>query len=179
MKNNKIILHLCLLSMICLGCSVSNQTTSKNIKFYKYKGLGYAGQCLQRNTNRAIRKAMLESDTLYAYGVTFNNWIILWYHSNKHIHSCVIYPHKIRWQEPVQADNLRVDSVSFNLYTGPVFYRDLPCFVDCMDGEFIDLIVNGHKRNCSIQTECLFSHEFPIGSFPYKMQYDLSKILLR
>ena len=120
---------------------------------------------------------MKESDTLFVYFVAFNNWEMLWFHKDSLIYSCVIYPTKIQWRKPIEADNFSVDSASIRKYFEKTFYRDIECFEDALDGESVFMIINGKKSGCSVNTECLFSKEFPVGSFPRKLQYDLSKVL--
>lgn len=177
MRKTKMILMLVLFSTMCCNCSTSSHLPKKVRKVFDYKNLNFTDRCMQHNTNRAIRKSIKRSDTLYLYSVAFSNREILWFHSDNYIYSCVIYPHKIHWRKPVEANNYSVDSISFHHYTETIFHRVLPCFEDALDGEAVYVIVRGEKRSCSVNTACLFSQDFPVGSFPFKLQYDLSKVL--
>lgn len=176
MKKVKMLVLL-LFAIMCCSCSTSSRLSNNVRKVFDYKNLSFKDRCLQHKTNRAIRKAMMKSDTIYIYGVAFNNWKVLWYHREKYINSCMIFPNKIRWQKPIEADNFSVDSASIRKYFEITFYRDIECFEDALDGESVFMIINGKKSGCSVNTECLFSNEFPVGSFPRKLQYDLSKVL--
>lgn len=157
-----------------LGCS----TPRSFYKAFNNKDLTMQERHLQNKTNRAIRKALQESDTLYLYGVTFNEWEVLWYLNRDSIHSCIIYPNRIKWQNPVKANNIVVDSVSINKTFLTVFYKDILCFEDELDGEYVYLITDKDVLFTSVNLHCLFSHEYPIGSFAYKLQYDLSRVFM-
>lgn len=177
MKKCKIALLLFLFASMCYCCTIPSHWPNKTEKYFDYRGLSYSELCLQRKTNRVIRKAMIKSDTLYIYGIAFNNWKILWYHTDKHIRSCFISPNKIQWKKPIEAANFSVDSSNISKYFETTLNSSIPCFVEVLDGESIYLIMNGQKKNCSVQTDCLFSTEFPTGSFPYKLKYDLYNVL--
>lgn len=174
MMKHKIILASCCVALMFIGCSQPNHLHNT----FTYKNLDIQEHCLQNKLNRAIRKALQESDTIYVYGITFNSWELLWYHKGAVIHSCLIYPNRVKWQNPIEAKNINVDSVSINKTFVSSFYTDVPCFEDDLDGEFVYIIFDKEVLFSSINLECLFTHDFPSESIAYKLKYDLSKLLM-
>lgn len=168
-----------LLVIICIAIMFGSCSTSRHQhKAFNFKNLDMQERRLQSKSNWAIRKASKESDTLYLYGVTFNDWEILWYHKNEFIHSCIIYPNRIKWQNPVVANNIIVNSDSIKKTFVTSMFKDVLCFETVLDGEFVCMVVDEEVLFSSIKLQCLFAHEFPAGSFAYKLQYDLSKVLM-
>ena len=163
-------------SMFC-ACSTSSKVQNKTKQPFNYRSVSFQERCLQNRTNHAIRKAKTQSDTIYVYGVTFNNRWALWYHKDNLIHSCIIYPNRIKWQKPIEAENFSVDTASINKCFEISFYKDVQCFENTLDGEFVYMIVDSVARDSSVDSECLFTHDYLIGSFQHKLQYDLSKVL--
>lgn len=177
MKKNRFLLSLSLATILFCACSTSSKVQDTTKQPFNYRSVCFQERCLQNRANHAIRKAKTQSDTIYVYGLTFNNWWALWYHKDNLIHSCIIYPNRIRWQKPIEAENFSVDTASVNKCFEISLYKDVQCFENTLDGEFVCMIVDSVARDSSVDSECLFSHDFLIGSLQYKLQYDLSKVL--
>lgn len=134
--------------------------------------------CLQKRTNRLIEKSYTSSNTIYQYSVAFNNFNLVWYHKGDFIHSFRVTPYKIKKYKPIEAKNIIVNNDSIEKYFDNSLDKDVPCFWNMLDGEGIKLCVKGQKMlRSSIDTQCLFNTKFEPNSFPYKLQYDFSKIL--
>ncbi len=174
MKKSELVFVICGIILMFWSCS----TPKHQYKAFNFKNLDKQDRRLQNMSNWAIRKALKESDTLYLYGVTFNEWRVLWYHTDAVIHSCIIYPNRIKWQNPIEAKNITVDSVSINKTFVSSFYKNVPCFEDDLDGEFVYMILDKEVLFSSINLECLFAHDFPSGSITYKLKYDLSRLFM-
>lgn len=174
MKKSELVLLICGITMMFWSCS----TPRYQYKAFNFKNLDKQDRRLQNMSNRAIRKALKESDTVYLYGVTFSDWEVLWYHKNEFIHSCIIYPKRIKWQNPVMANNIIVNRDSIKKTFTASLFKDVLCFEDDLDGEFLYMFVDEDVLFSCINLQCLLTHEFSAGSFAYKLQYDLSKVFM-
>jgi len=134
---------------------------------------------LQIKTNQLIKTSYIKADTIYLYSVAFNDFNFIWYHKDNFIHSFYVKPYKTKKYKPIEAKNIAVNSDSINKYfDNPSYYKGTQCFEQMLDGEWIELYVKRKKSVMfsSIDTECLFNTKFEPNSFPYKLQYDFSKI---
>ena len=135
--------------------------------------------CLRKRTDRLIEKSHKNVDTVYLYSVAFNNFNLVWYHKDGFIYWFQVKPYKTKRYKPYVAQNIAVNSDSVDKYFDTtLLYKDIECFKDVLDGEWIALYVKEKSRMfSSINTDCLFRNKYPVNSFPYKLQYDFSKIL--
>jgi hypothetical protein len=133
---------------------------------------------LQKRTNWLIKKSHIKADTIYLYSVACNDFNLVWYYKDDFIHSFLVKPNETKRYIPIEAKNIAVSSDSINKYfDNPSYYNGIQCFERMLDGEWIDLYIKRRSRmNSSIDTECLFNTKFEPNSFPYKLQYDFSKI---
>lgn len=133
--------------------------------------------CLQKRTNRLIKKLHEETDTVYLFSVAFNDFNLVWYHKNNFIHSLGVKPHNTKKNKPVEAKNITITNDSINKYFNNFLLKDIPCFESMLDGAWIKLLIKNREPLFSnIDTDCLFRNKYSINSFPYKLQYDFSKI---
>jgi len=63
-------------------------------------------------------------------------------------------------------------------YFDTSIYKDIECFHQTLDGEWIELYIKGKRKvmSSSVDMQCLFNAKFRQSTFPYKLQYDFSKI---
>jgi hypothetical protein len=63
-------------------------------------------------------------------------------------------------------------------YFDTSIYKDIECFDHTLDGEWIKLYIKGNRKaiHSSVDMQCLFNKKFNQNTFPYKLQYDFSKI---
>lgn len=157
-RKTHIILFFALLSLLCLSCSP---------KF-----------CLQKKTNRLIEKSHKNADTIYLYSVAFSNFNLVWYHKGDHIHKFRVKPHRTEKYKPIVAKNITINIDSLEKYFDNSIYKEIECFDHTLDGEWIKLYVKGKKEimRSSIDIQCLYNTKFRQNTFPYKLQYDFSKI---
>lgn len=136
---------------------------------------------LRINTNFEVKKAYHKADTIYVYSVAFNNWTLLWYHKNGCIYKRYVYPNRVKRKKAIVAMNYNVNMESIRECFEPSMFKDVECFEGTLDGESIEMYVKGEKKHMdsSINTDCLFQHKYEEGSFQYKLQYDLCKILYK
>lgn len=133
--------------------------------------------CLQKRTDRLIEKSYKNSDAVYLYSVAFNDFNLVWYHKGDFIHSFWVKPYKIKKYKPIEAKNIIVNNDSIEKYFDNSLDKDVQCFWNMLDGESVKLYIKGEKMlRSSIDTQCLFNTKFESNSFPYKLQYDFSKI---
>lgn len=153
-----IILFCTLLSMFCLSCS--------------------SRLCLQKRTNRLIEKSYKNADTIYLYSSAFNNLNLVWYHKGNFIYRFWVKPYRTDKFKPIEAKNININNDSLMKYFDTSIYKDVECFHHTLDGEWIEIYVKGKKKaiNSSIDMQCLFNKKFNQNTFPYKLQYDFSKI---
>jgi len=157
MKSKTIITFCIFMSLLCFGCS--------------------SQLCLQKRTDRLIKKSYKNADIIYSYSVAFNDFNLVWYNKGDFIHSFYVKPHKTKRYKPIEAKNIIVDNDSINKYFDISLDKYVKCFEPMLDGEGIDLYIKGKGSIYgSIDTECLFKTKFEPNSFPYKLQYDFSKI---
>ncbi|MBP1672641.1 MAG: hypothetical protein H6Q25_456 [Bacteroidetes bacterium] len=132
---------------------------------------------LQKRTKRLVEKSYQYTDTIYLYTVAFSNSNLIWYHKNEYIYSCFIGPYKIKKYKPIEAKNITVND-SIDKYFDNTFYKDIPCFRTTLDGEGFEMYVKDKDvKWSSINVKCLFQQKYGQNSFPYKLQYDFSKLL--
>jgi hypothetical protein len=172
------IIVLAVLFMVFSCCSLNRQTHIEQKAKFSYHTCCGQDFFLQNKTNRAIAKAKNEADTIFIYGVAFNNWRVLWYYKSNNIHSCWISPYKITWNPVVKTEIQNLDSVSVTQCFNDGYQKDILCFEDELDGETIYMIVKETHYSTSINSDCLFTHKFPVNSFPYRLQNDLARIVL-
>ncbi len=133
--------------------------------------------CLQKRTDRLIEKSYKNTDTIYLYSVAFNDFNLVWYHKGDFIYSFWIKPYKIKQYKPIEAKNIIVNNDNINKYFDTSFDKDIQCFEHTLDGAWVKLYVKGKNSvMSSIDMKCLFNTKFEPNSFPYKLQYDFSKI---
>ena len=133
--------------------------------------------CLQKRTNRLIEKSHKNVDIVYLYSVAFNDFNLVWYHKDDFIHSFWVKPYKTKKYKPIEAKNIIVNNDSINKYFDNSLDKDIKCFEQTLDGAWVKLYAKGKKSiMSSIDLQCLFSTKFEKDSFPYKLQYDFSKI---
>jgi hypothetical protein len=133
--------------------------------------------CLQKRTNRLIEKSYKNVDTVYLYSVAFNDFNLVWYHKDNFIHSFWVKSYKTKQYEPIEAKNIIINNDSINKYFDTSLNKDIQCFEHTLDGAWIKLYVKGKNTlMSSIEMQCLFNTKFEPNSFPYKLQYDFSKI---
>jgi len=155
---NHIILFIALLSVLCLSCS--------------------SKLCLQKRTNRLIENSHKNADTIYLYSAAFNNFNLVWYHKDNFIYSFWVKPHRTEKYKPIEAKNITVNNDSLMKYFDTSIYKDIECFHQTLDGEWIELYIKGKRKvmSSSVDMQCLFNAKFRQSTFPYKLQYDFSKI---
>lgn len=136
---------------------------------------------LKNNTDLEVKRAFHKADTIFVYSVTFNNWTLLWYHKNSCIYSRYVYPNRVKRGKTIAALNYSMNTESISECLEPNMFKDVECFEGTLDGESIYMYVKGEKKYkySSIDTECIFQHKFVEGTFQYKLQYDLYKILYK
>src|SRR5574344_966310 len=157
MKNKIIIIFCILMSLLCFSCS--------------------SQLSLQKRTDKLIKKSYINSDTIYLYSVAFNDFNFIWYHKGDFIHSFEVKPHSTKQYKPIQAENIAVGNDSINKYFNSFLFNNIQCFDRVLDGAWIKLYIkNKEPLFSSIDTECLFNTKFEPNSFPYKLQYDFSKL---
>ena len=133
--------------------------------------------CLRKKTDRLIEKSYKNSDTIYLYSVAFNDFNLVWYHKGSFIYSFFVKPYKIKQYKPVEAKNIIVSNDSINKYFVSSINEDIQCFEQVLDGAWVSLYIKNKKPLfSSIDTYCLFHNKYPVNSFPYKLQYDFSKM---
>jgi len=133
--------------------------------------------CLQKRTNKLIEMSYKNTDTIYLYSAAFNNFNLVWYYKGNFIYSFWLKPYKTKKYKPIDAKNIILNNDSINKYFDNFLYKDIHCFQSVLDGEWIELYVKGKKPlMSSIDMQCLFNTKFKKNTFPYKLQYDFSKI---
>jgi hypothetical protein len=152
------ILFIALLSVLCLSCSPI--------------------LCLQKRTNRLIEKSHKNADTIYLYSAAFNDFNLVWYHKANFIYSFGVKPNRTEKYKPIEANNITINNDSLMKYFDTSLYKDIECFDHTLDGEWIELYITGKREvmRSSIDMQCLFNKKFMQNTFPYKLQYDFSKI---
>lgn len=153
-----IMLFIVLLSVLCLSCS--------------------SELCLQKRTNKLIEISHKNADTIYLYSAAFNNFNLVWYHKDNFIYSFWVKPHKTERYKPIEAKNITINNDSLIKYFDTSINKDIECFDHTLDGEWIKLYITGEKGilRSSIDMQCLFNEKYSKNTFPYKLQYDFSKI---
>jgi hypothetical protein len=101
----------------------------------------------------------------------------VWYHKGDFIHSFWVKPYHTKKYKPIAAKNISVSNDSINRYFDNFLFKEIQCFESVLDGACIELYIKGKSSvMSSIDTECLSNTKFEPNSFPYKLQYDFSKI---
>ena len=136
-----------------------------------------AQRCLQNKKDKLIVKLYKDSDTIYLYTIPLNDFNLVWYHKNGLIYSFEVHPYKTKKLKPVCVENIVVNSDSIGRFFGNPLYKDIDCFDNMLDGSYIVLFVKNHGvMSSGVDMECLFKNRYPSHSFPYKLQYDISRI---
>jgi hypothetical protein len=137
-------------------------------------------KCLQKRTDRLIEKSLKNSDIIYRYSVAFNDFNLVWYHKGDYLYSFYIKPYKTKKFKPVEAKDIIVSQQEMDKYFGENAEDDILCFPSNMlDGEGICIYIKNknHYFWQNFDSNCLFNTKFEENSFPYKLQYDYSRIL--
>jgi hypothetical protein len=135
-------------------------------------------KCLDNRTKKVIENSYKNADTVYQYSVAFNNLNLIWYHKGDFIYSFWVKPHKTKKNKPIKANNIAINNDSISKYFDNFLFKDIRCFESKLDGASIELCIKGNKCVMScIDLQCLFNTKYKQNSFPYKLQYDFSKIL--
>lgn len=112
-------------------------------------------------------------DTVFSYHSS--NLEFLWFHRDNKLHSYMIKDYKIKKYSPVTANFINVSEEDMNKYINGF---EGSCFSNTeLDGESISVHVkNKETVIIGFDLKCLTKTKFDINSFPYKIQYDFSKI---
>ncbi|MDR0368935.1 MAG: hypothetical protein LBH82_07355 [Bacteroidales bacterium] len=157
MKNKISIILSIFVSLLCFSCS--------------------SQLCLQKRTDKLIKKSQKRTDTVYLYSVAFNNFNFIWYHKGDYLYGFYVKPYKTISYNPVEAKNIVVSKESIDKYFDTSIYKDIQCFENVLDGAWVKLYLkNKEPLFSSVDTDCLFNTKFESNSFPYKLQYDFFKL---
>ncbi len=150
---------------------------------YQYEEFTYklSLRDLYKRMDKLIDKSHESVDTVYVYTFGGTGYIYtIWYYKDDFLHSFRVKPYKSKVLKPVEAKNIIFDSYSYNECLTYSFYKEksFKCFEPLLGGGRIYVYIKGEDRShsTSIDTDCLFQTKYPKNSFPYKLQYDLSKI---
>ncbi len=153
----------------------------------------YCSCCSCRNTyvapypgERLAKLQFYKSDTVYVY-----NWKIshkskkrnisyVWYHKNNHIHLYLLQDKRTVRHKKIPATNYAVNDTISQYYSSYWFesgHRYGECF-DAYD-EFMLYVYIKDVDNIHISADhsCLQNKKCKEGTFAYKLQYDLQKVL--
>ncbi len=178
---NRIIVFVALLATMLFSSCYSN--LSLRVKNY-FQGMP------AKKVNKIVAKAHRETDTVYVYSISYvklskrmqtgrsGTWYSVWYTKADTMHSFDVYPYRIEKQDPITIKNIPLNDSIERYLVGFPSGEEYRCFWQTLDGEGIDVYVIGRDRPLagSIDTECLFSRTYPMGSFPYQLQYHLSRM---
>lgn len=127
-------------------------------------------------TNNLVYKLQLKSDTIYSF--SSNDLTFLWYYKDDDLYSILIRPFKTKKYRAVKSKNIPLNKDDINVYFEISLTKDIPCFYESFDGESIKIYIKNQKALYSgIDIECLFNKKYERNSFPYKLQFELSKII--
>lgn len=130
---------------------------------------------IYNKTNNLVDKLHVKSDTIYSF--SSNDLTLLWYYENDDLYSILIRPFKTKKYTAVKSKNIPLNKEDVNKYFDISLTKDIPCFYESFDGESIKVYIKNQKTLYSgIDRECLFNNRYEQNSFPYKLQYDFSKI---
>ena len=117
------------------------------------------------------------ADTVYCYSCGYNNFYLIWYHKNDYLYSYYVRPYKTVKYKPQKVRNITIDKKEIDKYSYENERTDTPCFILFLDGEIIDVYFkNKEIITIHVDSDCLFTTKFAPNSFPYKLQYDISRI---
>lgn len=163
--NNKILFFSVI--FICLSLCSCNTTLL-------YKSNQYVLQCKARNMINIFLK---RADTVYCYSCGFNNFYLIWYHKDDCLYSYYVRPCKTVKYKSQKVRNITIDKQEIDKYSCENERIDTHCFILSLDGEIIDIYFNNKEViTIPIDSDCLFTTKFAYNSFPYKLQYDISRI---
>ena len=62
--------------------------------------------CLQRRTDRIIKRSYNQVDTVFVYSIAFHNYKVAWFHKGNLLHLFRIKPHSTKHYKPIEAKNI-------------------------------------------------------------------------
>ena len=177
------IIILTIISAVFCGCSAPlfMNSINSNIDCWLSK----------KRAHRIIKRCQKQTDTVYVLSACRTKpnlgwwWTeyIVWYHKNGYIHGFWIsrrLPTRIKRLNSVESLNISLDGDEIEKYFGdPIFKElDVPCFECLLDaGETIEVyMIDKEPLFSYLDARCQFNTKFKPNSFPYKLQYDLSKL---
>lgn len=133
--------------------------------------------CLQRRTDRTIKRFHNQVDTVYVYSIAFHNHKIAWFHKGNLLHLFRINPHSTKHYKPIESKNIAFDGRDLDKYFEDSIFKDVKCFELTLDGEWVEIFIKNQKPlESSIDLNCLYRTKYKPNSLPYKLQYDFYKI---
>lgn len=161
MKKHVVVFILSLLC--CVGCSTQ--------------------RCLQKRSDRLVERLLNKVDTVYSYGIAFNDFNLIWYQKDSYLYSFFVKPYKAKEAKPVKIKDIDISKEEMDKY----FKRDNPnydllCFPFYLldGGETIIIYIKDKDKINSLwrhlDSDCLFSTKFETNTSPYRLQYVFSKI---
>lgn|SRR5690554_4291775 len=124
--------------------------------------------------NRIFEKQKI--DTVFSY--QSSNLEFLWFYKDNKLHSYMMKDYKIKKYQPITANFINVQKSDMGIFFNNTASFEDNCFYDTdLDGESIGIYVkNKEKLTIGFNLKCLTKTKYEINSFPYKIQYDFSKI---
>lgn len=133
--------------------------------------------CLQRRTDRIIKRSYNQVDTVFVYSIAFHNYKVAWFHKGNLLHLFRIKPHSTKHYKPIEAKNITFNSKDLDKYFEDSIFKDVKCFELTLDGEWVEIFIKNQKSfESSIDISCLYRTKYKPNSLPYKLQYDFYKI---
>ena len=175
MNKKAYIIIITIISAVIYGCSAGLEGSIYNVESW----------IVEKRINLAVKKGHRQTDTVYVYYIyrvkkrwgRFYEGNVMWFHKQGHIHSFLISTEGTKRLKTVEAKDISIDKGEIEKYFDDSIFKDIPCFEWVLDGEGVDVYVKGQERLYSgLDTRCLFKTRYKPNSFPYKLQYDLSKL---
>lgn len=166
--NNKLKLLFFSVAFVCLLLCSCNTTLL-------YKSSLYVLQCRTKNM---INMFLKRADTVYCYSSGFDDYYLIWYHKDNYLYSYYVRPYKTVKYKPQKVRNITVGKQEIYKYSYENDRTDTPCFfilpLDCKT--IVVYFKNKEIITIPVDSYCLFTTKFAYDSFPYKLQYDISRI---
>ena len=166
--NNKLKLLFFSVAFVCLLLCSCNTTLL-------YKSSLYVLQCRTKNM---INMFLKRADTVYCYSSGFDDYYLIWYHKDNYLYSYYVRPYKTVKYKPQKVRNITIDKKEIDKYSYENERTDTPCFfILPLHYKTIDVYFkNKEIITITVDSYCLFTTKFAPNSFPYKLQYDISRI---
>lgn len=133
---------------------------------------------IRNKTDNMIQRIYTKNkiDTIFSY--SSHNIKLLWFYEEDGIQSYIIKPYKVTKYPRARARNIKISDEDIEQYFNESIEKKVECFPTLLfDGESIKVYIKGEdKFHSFFDMRCLFNKKYEINSFPYKVQYDFSKI---